>query len=55
MEWMMGKKEDEESDINDLILLSVCMLVVVCLLTVAYLFSKRFFPNLHEKISGILR
>lgn len=53
----MGKKNEENggNNLNDLILISIILVVFVCILFIGFLISKKLFPKIFGLISNILR
>jgi hypothetical protein len=56
MNYFFGTGEDsEESDVDDLILIAIAVLVFVIFLAASYLVARRYFPSVREKIEVVLR
>jgi hypothetical protein len=56
MNYFFGTEEDSEgSDVDDLILIAIAVLIFVIFLAASFLVTRRFFPRVREKIEVVLR
>jgi hypothetical protein len=56
MNYVFGTGEDSEgSDVDDLILISIALVVIVIFLAACYLVARKYFPSVRAKIEVVLR